>query len=351
MIRSRKMSRLWQESTRHHRLTMVVTVTILLSPPALAGPPALPDSRAVLVLPPRCKAEAFPLVPFLDSLRVEIASKNLECCALADADTWATAPASVRVKLELVPCGENADHVQVSVFGSAISHGIDRAVFLADVAKTAQPRALGLVVAELIRSLEQGAMAEESAARGPEAKSIAPPPAQVGRPASGRYSLHVDAEVRSYPAKEMTMWGGRLRFATQWHTLHADIDMGGGFARRQVELGDVLVRSASMGLTLGPRLAIKAATLDLGLRGELGRAWVRGESALVDVHTGAGSQWVASAGLRLALEAPAKLRARPSIALEGGRVILALNGEANGHAVTGIGGYYLLASLGLALSL
>jgi hypothetical protein len=106
-----------------------------------------------------------------------------------------------------------------------------------------------------------------------------------------------------------------------------------------------------MGITLGPRLTTKVATLDLGLRGELGRAWVRGESALVDVHTGAGSNWVANAGLRLALEAPAKLRARPSIALEVGRVIVALNGEANGQAVAGIAGYYLLANLGLALSL
>jgi hypothetical protein len=332
---------------------MVVTITILLSPPALAESPALPDSRAVLVLPPHCKAEAFPLVPFLDSLRVEIAARNLACCTLADADNWSTAPAAVRVKLEMVPCGENADHVQVSVFGSASSHGIDRAVSLTDVAQTAQPRALGLVVAELIRSLGQGAMAEEqkSATLVPEAKPIVPPPAQVGRPALGRHSLHVDAEVRSYPAKEMMMWGGRLRVATQWHTLHADIDVGGGFARKQVELGNVLVRSASMGITLGPRLTTKVATLDLGLRGELGRAWVRGESALVDVHTGAGSNWVANAGLRLALEAPAKLRARPSIALEVGRVIVALNGEANGQAVAGIAGYYLLANLGLALSL
>jgi hypothetical protein len=349
MIRSQKIFRLWQESIRHYRLMMAVTVTILLSPPALAGAP--PDSRAVLVLPPRCNAEAFPLVAFLDSLRVEIAGQNLQCCALADADTWSTAPASVRVKLELVPCGEDADHVQVSVFGSAISHGIDRAVSLADVAKTAQPRALGLVVAELIRSLEQGAMAEESAVRVSEAKTIVSPPAEVRRPALDRYSLHVDAEVRGYPAKEMMMWGGRLRLATQWHALHADIDVGGGFVRKRVELGDVLVRSASMGLTLGPRLAIKTATLDLGLRGEFGRAWIRGESALVDVHTGAGSKWVANLGLRLALEAPAKLRARPSIAIEGGRVILALNGEANGQAVAGMGGYYLLANLGFVLSL
>jgi hypothetical protein len=328
---------------------MAVAITMLVSPPALAGAP--PDSHAVLVLPPRCHAEAFALIPFLDSLRVEIAAKNLGCCALADADTWSTAPASVRVKLELVPCGEDADHVQVSVFGSASSHGIDRVVSLADVAKTAQPRALGLVVAELIRSLEQGAVIEESAAPAPEVKPIAPLPAQVGRPASGRYSLHIDAEVRGYPAKEMMMWGGRLRFAKHWHTLHADIDMGGGFARKRVDLGAVLVRSASMGITFGPRLMIKAATLDLGLRGELGRAWVRGESALVDVQAGAGSRWVANAGLRLALEAPAKLRARPSIALEAGRVILALMGEANGQAVAGIGGYYVLANFGLALSL
>ena len=69
------------------------------------------------------------------------------------------------------------------------------------------------------------------------------------------------------------------------------------------------------------------------------------------MHARAGSNLISSAGVQLSLEAPASLRIRPCLTLEGGGVVRGLNGNVNGQSVTGITGYYLLAALGLAVSL
>ena len=246
----------------------------------------------------------------------------------------------------------DADRVRVSVFEPASSRAVEREVSLADVAQTARPRALALAVAELIHSLGQGARSETAAvAAAPTPKTGPPEVARPSRAPSAALSIHVEAEARMFPAHDTMMWGGRVRFVTHWRVLHADLDFGGDFGSKQVGLGNLLLRSADAGLSLGPRFATRVAIIDLGLRGGLGWAWIRGETALTGVHAGAGSDLILIAGFRLSVEAPAKLRTRPSLTLEGGGVIRGLNGEVNGQAVTGITGYYLLAGLGLAVSL
>jgi hypothetical protein len=256
------------------------------------------------------------------------------------------------VKVDLVPCVADADRVRVSVFERASSRAVEREVALAEVAQTARPRALALAVAELIHSLGQGAYNQTAAAGAAPTPKTGPP--EVARPtgaASAALSIHVEADARMFPARDTTMWGGRVRFTALWRALHADLDLGGDFGRKQLALGNLLLRSAGAGLGLGPRFATRVATIDLGLHGGLGWAWIHGETALANVHARAGSNLISSAGLRLSVEAPAELRLRPSLTLEGGGVIRGLNGEVNSQTVTGITGYYLLASLGLALSL
>jgi hypothetical protein len=314
----------------------------------------LPVAQAVVVLPPRCTAPSFSTASFLDSLRVELAGTAPWCCALGDANDWPPAEAALRVKVDLVPCVAGADRVRVSVFEPASSRAVEREVSLADVAQTARPRALALAVAELIHSLGQGASSETVAAPAaalPLPKTEAPAVARPTRAASAALSIHVEAEARIFPAHDTTMWGGRVRLATHWRVLHADLDFGGDFGSKQVALGNLILRSAGAGLGLGPRFATRVAIIDLGLRGGLGWAWIRGETALTSVHAEAGSNLISSAGLRLSFEAPPRLWIRPSITLEGGGFIRGLNGEVNGQTVTGITGYYLLAGLGLAVSL
>jgi hypothetical protein len=321
---------------------------------AASPEPPLPVAQAVVVLPPRCTVESFSTASFLDSLRVELAGRGPWCCALGDANDWPPAEAAVRVEVDLVPCAAGADRVRVSVFEPANSRSVEREISLADVAQTARPRALALAVAELIHSLGQGV--SDETARSAMAAAAVPEtgPPEVARPtgaASAAFSIHVEAEARMFPAHDTTMWGGRVRLATHWRVLHADLDFGGDFGSKQVALGNLILRSAGAGLSLGPRFATRVAIIDLGLRGGLGWAWIRGETALASVRAMAGSNLISSAGLRLSFEAPAKPRLRPSITLEGGGFIRGLNGEVNGQTVTGITGYYLLAALGLAVSL
>jgi len=122
-------------------------------------------------------------------------------------------------------------------------------------------------------------------------------------------------------------------------------------ALQHAQLGDVLVHSASVGLGFGPRFATRTAVLDLGLRAELGWAWIHGETALADVRTGAGSGLISSVGFRASLEVPAQMRVCPHLSLETGAVVRGVKGDMSGESVAGMTGYYLLGALGIAVSL
>ena len=318
----------------------------------LTTPPP-PEARSVVVAPPLCQVDTFPLAPFLDCLRVELAGRGLDCCTLAEPADPMPAMAFLQVKVEIDPCAADADRLQVSAREVAGPRMAERQVSLADVPATARARALALAVAELIRSLGQG-----QPGKAPEAitvsaqESVAAPassPSEGPRPIL--LSLHVEAEARGFPTRDTTLWGGRVRLTAHRRILHADLDLGGGYARAQAELGDVLLRSASVGLGFGPRLATRTAVLDLGLRAELGWAWIHGETGLSDVRTGAGSELISSVGIRASLEVPAQVKARPNLTLETGTVVRGVKGEVSGQPVAGMTGYYFLAALGIAVSL
>ena len=157
--------------------------------------------------------------------------------------------------------------------------------------------------------------------------------------------------MRGLPTRDTTLWGGRVRLTAHRQVFHADLDLGGSYARAQAQLGDVLFHTASVGLGFGPRVVTRTALLDLGLRAELGWAWVHGETALADVSTGAGSELISNVGFRASLEIPAQMKVRPNLTLETGAVVRGVKGEVNGQPVAGMTGYYLLAALGIAVSL
>jgi hypothetical protein len=312
-----------------------------------------PEARSVMVFPPLCKVDASWLAPFLDCLRVELAGRGLDCCTLADPDGPTPTIASVQVHIEIDPCTADADRLQVSTREAAGPRRAERQVSLADVLETARPRALALAVAELLRSLGQALpdKAPEAVpvpAQGFVASSATPPSADTRQT---RLSMHVEAEARGLPTRDTTLWGGRVRLTAHRRLFHADLDLGGNYARAQAQLGDVLLHTASVGLGFGPRFANKTAVLDLGLRAELGWAWVHGETALADVKTGAGFGLISSVGIRASLEIPAQMKVCPHLSLESGAVVRGVKGEVSGEPVAGMTGYYLLAALGIAVSL
>jgi hypothetical protein len=290
------------------------------------------------------------MVPFLDYLRVELSGRGLVCCTVADLTSGATAAASVRVSIEIVPCSSDGEGVQLSARDLANSRGADRRVSLSDIAPAARPRALALVVAELIRSLGQPAPDDAAPRVAVSTEGSPPKVAELERPRPSRVSINLEGEARLLPSRDTTMWGGRVRLVAPWRWLHADLDLGADYASAQVDLGEVLLRSATVGVTVGPRFPAQVAIIDLGLRAELGWAWIRGETGLADVRAQSGSDLVSSMGLRASLEIPARMTVRPSLALEGGYVLHGVKGEADAQAVVGMTGYYLLATLGIAVS-
>jgi hypothetical protein len=326
---------------------LVVALAGLAASAFASSPPTAAPAQSVVIVPPVCKFEAFALIPFLDSLRVELAGTGLGCCTLADAGDQLPADGSLRVRIEIVPCVVDAESVQVSVQAAADAPASERDVSLADVISSARPRALALAVAELVRSLEQGARKPlpETIAAPAKVPVLAPPPA--ANPRQSELEAVLEGEARAYPSRDTLMGGGRLRLTAIRGHLHADLDGGADFARAGSGLGNVLVRSATAGLTLGPRLETRLAIVDVGLRAELGWAWIRGEAASANVHTGAGSDLISSLGLRVSLAVPARLKLRPILTLESGAVLRGFEGEVSRQPQAGMTGYYFMAGFGI----
>lgn len=316
----------------------------------LFAPPASEAHSVVLSLP-LCKVDVFPLVAFVDSLRVELAGRGLDCCTLANPGDGIATAAALQVKVEIVPCVADADRVQVTAYSPADSRTVERQVSLADVVQPARPRALALAVAELIRSLGLGRGESSKTIAVSAQASAAPPPSRPEAARLTALSIHVEAEARGLPTRQTIMWGGRARFTGQRRMFHVDLDLGADYARARSELGNVFLLSASAGLGLGPRFAIRNLILDLGPRAELGWAWIRGEPAFAQVRTGAGSDLISGVGFRGSIEAPAQVRIRPSLTLESGGMIRGVKAEVNGQPVAGVTGYYLLAAFGIVVSL
>jgi hypothetical protein len=338
--------------TRRLGRLLPITVLVAITQPAIAqssSPAPLASSspaglQFIEVAPPSCQPGAFAMIPFLDSLRVELAGTGLRCCTLAAPSAPVSAAVPVRVQVETIPCGPSSDTVWIAVQDAA--RVAQRELSLTDVVPTARARTLALAVAELIRSLGQPSPDHEQA---PPAIAV---PAQAQAPAQprSRVAIRVEGEARSLPTRDTLMWGARVRVAVPWRSLHLDLDLGVDQASGQVDLGSVQLRTATAGLGIGPRFASSMAMLDLGVRAEVGWAWVRGDTGRTTVQAGAGSDMVASLGLRASLELPARSKLRPSIALEGGGVVHGTRGEADGRSVVGMTGYYGLASIGLAVS-
>ena len=311
-------------------------------------------SQVVVVSPPRCEEDSFPLVSFLDSLRVELAGRGLQCCTLAEPGDGLVIEASLHVAVaELGPCGTEPERVRITVQQRAgVSRTLEREISLTDVAQAARPRALALAVAELIRSLgEDTSDSPKVPTSVPQQPHPSPQPLTLVPASPPAFSLHIEAEARSFPMRSTNLWGGRTRFTVHRQRFHADVDLGANYSHVQTDLGKLLLRSASVGFGFGPRFASASTTIDIGPHAEVGSAWIHGTTTLADVGTASGSGAIASLGFRASIEAPAEMKLKPCLTFESGGVLRTLNGTVDGQTVSAIGGFYFLAALGVAVSL
>ena len=305
---------------------------------AAAEPEVVATPPAVRVVGPECAEPPLLIAEFVEALRVELAGHGIRCCATgADADA---AAGELLVTLAVEPCDPNTDRIGVVVTNTQRLLAVERSVSLADLPAAARPRALALAVAELLRAADQPAPPAPAAPPEPQ-----PPPAAGGE--GVRVSAGADALLRSYPSRQTTLLGAQLSLGVAGERWHAALALDGALGRPSVELGEISVRMLGAAVTAGPRFSVARVTIDVGASASGGWAWVRGEPGATNVTPRAGNAFVAAAGARIAVQAPASSKLRFHAAGEAGAVLRRLDADVNDSAAAGIAGVYLSVAVGV----
>jgi hypothetical protein len=339
----------------------------LLIAPAKAGP----GDQRIVVLTPSCAAAPAFFSSFVESLRVELAAHAPECCEIWDA-AGPPPPASVRVSLMIDPCDASPERLLVTVDDPARGRLVNRQVSLADVSPVARPRALALAVAELVRPggwlipQPETAGSHDVAATAPAVSRATATPARpaltplaplvvsvqmpAARRASASTSARGDFVLRRYPSRQTTLYGGELSLRRAGRRLQSEAELGAMAGDRTTAFGQVAFRAATAGGEIGVRLVAGAFDTTLGVRGELGWAWIQGTPADVQVRAGSGSALLGSLGVRAAVQIPAARWFGAELIAEAGDAVRGVDGRVNGQPVAGATGAYLLVGLGASLS-
>jgi len=352
-VRSTKRhTRIWERGRapgRRWLFALQVAVSLLAERRAFAEASTAPQAepRSVVVAPSLCESEAFAMNSFLDALRVELSGSGIACCTVAVPSQ--PKGEQLRLTLNFVSCASGTERVQLGVQMPNTAKAVEREISLGDVSIAARPRALALAAAELIRTVEH--QESEPPAPIPVRNAESPPASRKDVPSQLVFSTGAAFEARFFPVYDTILWGGRVRMALQKRALLTEFDLGGDYAHKQTELGQLLLTSTSAGLSLGPHFAVGGAALNVGAHAELGWARVSSATDFSDVHTTAGSGVFATVGIRGSLETPSSAKLRAALALEGGGAVRSFNADVDGKSAMGITGYYLLAALGLAVTL
>ena len=330
--------------TRRHGLHIgiIVATFAAVGPAAAAEPEVIATPPAVRIVGPDCRETPLPIAEFVEALRVELAGHGMRCCTTGDGAGGDTAPAGeLLVTLAVEPCDPNTDRIGVVVTDTRRLQAVDRNVSLADLPLAARPRALALAVAELLRAAAQPPQ--------PAAPPVPPPPAKPQPPSADSVHLAggVDAILRSYPTRQTVLLGAQLSFGASGARWHAALAVDGALGRPPVDLGAITIRMLGASVSGGPRLSVGRATIDLGASASGGWAWVRGEPGVAAVTAGAGDSFIAAAGARLAVQAPASSSLRFHAAGEVGAVLRSLDADVDGRAAAGIAGVYLSVAVGV----
>ena len=323
---------------------IIVATFAAAGPAAAAEPEVIAAPPPVHIVGPECRDTPLSIAEFVEALRVELAGHGMRCCTTGDGAGGDAAPAGeLLVTLAVEPCDPSSDRVGVVVTDTRRLQAVDRSVSLADLPPAARPRALALAVAELLRAAAQPPQ--------PQAPTIPAAPAEPQPPPAATDGVHlaggVDALLRSYPTRQTLLLGAQLALDASGARWHAALALDGALGRPSVDLGAISVRTLGASVTAGPRFALGQATIDLGASASGGWAWVRGEPSVAAVTAGAGNSFIAAAGARLAVQAPASSALRFHAAGEVGAVLRGIDGDVDGSAAAGIAGVYLSLTVGV----
>jgi hypothetical protein len=309
------------------RLSLTALVCGLVSTGAAA------ETRTPLYLP-AC-LETPPGVAFVAALQVELAALDAGCC---EVEPPPATPPTAGIVLALEPCDPTAATVGSAVTDPALPRTVQRAVALADVAADARPRALALAVAELVRTL-----------RAPSEPPVPPSPPPASEPAPVHPSVDADVELRLYPQRDTTLWGGRLSGALARGRWWGAIGIFAAAGNESFPEGTVALRVVGGGIAAGPHVTLGRFGLALAATGELGWAWAEGRAPEPGVIPGSGSALVAALGGRAALTLPVEAHIGLRATFEAGGVVHGLRANVTDRTPAGLGGPYLIAGLGVAV--
>ena len=326
---------------------IIVAIVVAARAAAAAEPEVVATPPAVHIVGPECRETPLSIAEFVEALRVELAGHGMRCCttgAAAGADAGQSPAGELLVTLAVEPCDPNTDRVGVVVTDTRRLQAMERSVSLADLPPAARPRALALAVAELLHAANQPLQSLP-----PSVPAVPPGPQPPHAAATGgaRLSGGAGALLRSYPMRQTVLLGAQLSLGASGTRWHAELALDGALGRPPVDLGAISIRTLAAAVTAGPRFAVGRATIDVGASASGGWAWVRGESSVAGVIPGAGDGFIASAGARVAVQAPASSALRFHAAGEAGAVLHGMDAEVDGSAAAGIAGVYLSVAVGV----
>jgi hypothetical protein len=300
-----------------------------------AAGPASPSPPVHVVLPACAAVVSLPA--FVDSLRVELAGSGRACC---EAGRAGEQPA-VEVALSIATCDQRVGRVDVTIRNPGAVETTRREISLADLPSDARPRALALAVAEMVREVEPASRETPAPPPPPEPSPTATPPARAGGAAT--------AELRLHAAPSTALWGARLAAFLAGERWRAGLELAGAAGGSDSPPGHIALRLITVGATAGPQWRLGDVVIDAGVAGEIGAAFVTGTTNAADVNAESASGFVALAGARAGIEAPASSGVRVRGMLQAGGTLRGLIGEVNRVPDIGVAGAFVLAAVGLSL--
>lgn len=347
----------------HRRLArlapwVVILTALVWANASRADVAETPEPHPIWIRTAPCAAASSAIETFVATLNVELAGHGQGRCEWA-APEQILPETAVVIELTLESCNWVLPRVIVSVSRGSAQRA-QRSISLSDVAVSARPRALALLVAEWVRHVDRDDLGEPA---DPPSPAAATPPAAIPAPVElavsdskprrlhppVRWNAEAAGELRYAPHLHSPLWATHLGITRVQQRLRIEAEVAGVWAQRHVEQGQLNLSSAFIGLLVGPRFVTGPVAFDVSAHSELGWVHVKGERASTQVIPQGGSGPAMNLGLRLSMEAPEHWRLRPRLSIEGGGTPLAFTANVNGHSALGFSGGYALLAIAAAV--
>jgi hypothetical protein len=302
---------------------------VMVAPAAVSADDAADIVAGVRLATPTCLSTSFSIPAFVESLRVELASR-------------ASNSGPILVTLGIEPCDPGTTRVQIAVVHGASGRTLVRDVGLEDVTPEARPRALALAVAELVRGAQPPSTVASPPAVATDGRAVDTTGARGPAPAVG-----AEAVLSLFPSRATALWGGRLSLSADrrhWQ-FGAFADTSAG--ERTYDVGRVAVQSFGAGLAAGPRWVSGRVTVNPGIVVALAWTRIQGHAAEPGVDSGAGAALTVAVRARVAASVSVGRGLSARGFVEGGLMARGFDATVDGVRAAGLSGASVVVGLGV----